>query len=134
MFIAKQNDIIIQCATTRKALQELLKNIPNVTIEETDTKYQMYQGSVLTVDEVTQKEQEALAQLKMTPRDFLLAITEMGVEWSSIKNLMAANPQVEIELQFCNHVYRGNPLLDQLCGNFNITTEQLDTLFKTKGS
>lgn len=31
-------------------------------------------------------------------------------------------------------VYRGNALLDQLCGQFDITTAQLDELFKTKGS
>ena len=68
--------------------------------------------------------------LKMTPRDFLLAITNMGVEWTAIKALMDSNPQVAIELQFCNHVYRGNPLLDQLAGQFGVTPEQLDNLFK----
>ena len=72
--------------------------------------------------------------LKMTPRDFLLAITNMGVEWTAIKALMDSNPQVAIELQFCNNVYRGNPLLDQLCGQFNVTSEQLDELFKAKGT
>ena len=58
----------------------------------------------------------------------------MGVEWTAIKALMDNNPQVAIELQFCNNVYRGNPLLDQLCGQFNITSEQLDELFKAKGT
>ena len=80
------------------------------------------------------EEKKRVAKLKMTPRDFLLAITQMGVYFAKIKELMAANPQVEIELNYCNYVYRGNALLDQLCGQFGITTTQLDELFKSKGS
>ena len=80
------------------------------------------------------EEKKRVAKLKMTPRDFLLAITQMGVDFAKIKELMAANQQVEIELNYCNYVYRGNALLDQLCGQFGITTTQLDELFKSKGS
>lgn len=80
------------------------------------------------------EEKKRVAMLKMTPRDFLLAITQMGVDFAKIKELMATNPQVEIELNYCNYVYRGNALLDQLCGQFGITTAQLDELFKTKGT
>lgn len=79
------------------------------------------------------EEKKRVAMLKMTPRDFLLAITGMGVDFAKIKELMATNPQVEIELNYCNYVYRGNALLDQLCCQFGITTAQLDELFKTKG-
>lgn len=86
-----------------------------------------------TDEELAQQEKERTAMLKMTPRDFLLAITSMGIEWSQIKSLMAQNPQVEIELNYCQYVYRGNPLLDELCGNFGVTSQQLDELFKTKG-
>lgn len=85
-----------------------------------------------TEEELAQKEKERIAMLKMTPRDFLLAITSMGIEWAQIKELMAQNPQVEIELNYCQYVYRGNPLLDDLCGNFGVTPEQLDELFKAK--
>lgn len=80
------------------------------------------------------EEKKRVAMLKMTPRDFLLAITGMGVDFAKIKELMATNPQVEIELNYCNHIYRGNALLDQLCGQFGITTAQLDELFKSKGT
>lgn len=83
--------------------------------------------------EQAQKEKARVAMLKMTPRDFLLAITSMGIDWADIKALMAQNPQVEIELNYCRYVYRGNPLLDDLCGNFGVTPEQLDELFKAKG-
>lgn len=86
-----------------------------------------------TDEQKEQEEKKRVAMLKMTPRDFLLAITGMGVDFAKIKELMATNPQVEIELNYCNYVYRGNTLLDQLCGQFGITTTQLDELFKTKG-
>ena len=87
-----------------------------------------------TDEQKEQEEKKRVAMLKMTPRDFLLAIAGMGVDFAKIKELMATNPQVEIELNYCNYVYRGNALLDQLCGQFGITTTQLDELFKTKGS
>lgn len=87
-----------------------------------------------TDEQKEQEEKKRVAMLKMTPRDFLLAITGMGVDFAKIKELMVTNPQVEIELNYCNYVYRGNALLDQLCGQFGITTTQLDELFKTKSS
>lgn len=134
MYIARQDDLIVLTGESREALEKATLLMPNTTIEETDIDYQNVNGEYVTPEVAEQKEKERVAMLKMTPRDFLLAITEMGVEWSAIKALMDSNPQVAIELQFCNNVYRGNPLLDQLCGQFNVTSEQLDELFKAKGT
>ena len=134
MFIAKQNDLIVLTGDSREDLEKATLLMPNITIEETDIEYVNVGGKYVTPEEAIEKEKERVAMLKMTPRDFLLAITNMGVEWTAIKALMDSNPQVAIELQFCNNVYRGNPLLDQLCGQFNVTSEQLDELFKAKGT
>ena len=134
MFIARQNDLIVLTGDSREALEKATLLMPNITIEETDIEYVNVGGKYVTPEVAIEKEKERVAMLKMTPRDFLLAITNMGVEWADIKALMDSNPQVAIELQFCNNVYRGNPLLDQLCGQFNITSEQLDELFKAKGT
>ena len=134
MYIAKQNDLIVLTGESREALEKATLLMPNITIEETDIKYVNVGGEYVTPEVAIEKEKERVAMLKMTPRDFLLAITNMGVEWTAIKALMDSNPQVAIELQFCNNVYRGNPLLDQLCGQFNVTSEQLDELFKAKGT
>ena len=134
MYIAKQNDLIVLTGDSREALEKATLLMPNITIEETDIEYVNVGGKYVTPEVAIEKEKERVAMLKMTPRDFLLAITNMGVEWTAIKALMDSNPQVAIELQFCNNVYRGNPLLDQLCGQFNITSEQLDELFKAKGT
>lgn len=134
MYIAKQNDLIVLTGDSREALEKATLLMPNITIEETDIEYVNVGGEYVTPEVAIEKEEERVAMLKMTPRDFLLAITNMGVEWTAIKTLMDNNPQVAIELQFCNNVYRGNPLLDKLCGQFNVTSEQLDELFKAKGT
>ena len=134
MYIAKQNDLIVLTGDSRETLEKATLLMPNITIEETDIEYVNVGGEYVTPEVAIEKEKERVAMLKMTPRDFLLAITNMGVEWTAIKALMDSNPQVAIELQFCNNVYRGNPLLDQLCGQFNVTSEQLDELFKAKGT
>ena len=134
MFIAKQNDLIVLTGDSRETLEKATLLMPNITIEKTDIEYVNIGGKYVTPEVAIEKEKERVAMLKMTPRDFLLAITNMGVEWTAIKALMDSNPQVAIELQFCNNVYRGNPLLDQLCGQFNVTSEQLDELFKAKGT
>ena len=134
MYIAKQNDLIVLTGDSREALEKATLLMPNITIEETNIEYVNVGGKYVTPEVAIEKEKERVAMLKMTPRDFLLAITNMGVEWTAIKALMDSNPQVAIELQFCNNVYRGNPLLDQLCGQFNVTSEQLDELFKAKGT
>lgn len=134
MYIAKQNDLIVLTGESKEVLEKATLLMPNITIEETDIEYVNVGGEYVTPEVAIEKEKERVAMLKMTPRDFLLAITNMGVEWTAIKALMDSNPQVAIELQFCNNVYRGNPLLDQLCGQFNITSEQLDELFKAKGT
>lgn len=134
MYIAKQNDLIVLTGDSREALEKATLLMPNITIKKTDIEYVNVGGEYVTPEVAIEKEKERVAMLKMTPRDFLLAITSMGVEWTAIKTLMDSNPQVAIELQFCNNVYRGNPLLDKLCGQFNVTSEQLDELFKTKGT
>lgn len=134
MYIARQNDLIVLTGDSREILEKATLLMPNITIEETDIEYINVGGEYVTPEVAIEKEKERVAMLKMTPRDFLLAITNMGVEWTAIKALMDSNPQVAIELQFCNHVYRGNPLLDQLAGQFGVTPKQLDELFKVKGT
>ena len=131
MYIARQGELIVLTDTTRENLEKRTIMMPNITIEETDVDYQLVGGEYVTPEVAVQKEKERVAMLKMTPRDFLLVCTQkLGIEWSKLKELMDTNAQVAIELQFCNHVYRGNPLLDQLAGQFGVTPKQLDNLFK----
>ena len=132
MFIARQGEHIALTDTTRENLERRTIMMANITIEETDIDYQLVGGEYVTPEVAVQKEKERVAKLKMTPRVFLLACTQkLGIEWSKLKELMDTHTQVAIELQFCNYVYRDNPLLNQLAGQFGVTSEQLDNLFKT---
>jgi len=70
-----------------------------------------------------------IGQLHMTPLDFIKCLEEKGVSYSTIIGLCNQNAEVDKQLRFCNHVYRGNELLDQLAGGFGITSEELDKMF-----
>lgn len=144
-YAIKDNQLLDEVSENKTALEMSLQANGHTEYELYSTEYEDFTPSNLkyTVDLTTfkvglnpeyniilaERERERIAMLKMTPRDFLLAITSMGIEWAQIKELMAQNPQVEIELNYCQYVYRGNPLLDDLCGNFGVTPEQLDELF-----
>lgn len=137
-YIATDGLMFNNLDTLLKSNKELLQEITESQVQQVINRELIISDGKLTANPDYQKEKEQeekkrVAMLRMTPRDFLLAITGMGVDFAKIKELMATNPQVEIELNYCNYVYRGNALLDQLCGQFGITTAQLDELFKTKG-
>ena len=134
MFIAKQGDLIVQIASTEEELKSKMLFCSAYTVEETDVEYELVNGKFITSAEKLEEEAKRIAMLKMTPLDFIKALEEVGVSYSKIKELCNTNEEVEKQLRFCNHVYRGNPLLDQLCGLFNVTTEQLDELFKKYGT
>lgn len=102
----------------------------NCHIEEIEEKNGLRQFKIV---ENVAPEPVTIAYLRMTPLDFINAIETLGVEYEQIKALCDSNLEVEKQFRFCNHVYRGNPLLDQLCGQFGITSEQLDELFKKYG-
>lgn len=138
-YIATDGLMFNNLDTLLKSNKELLQEITESQVQQVINRELIISDGKLIANPDYQKEKEQeekkrVAMLKMTPRDFLLAITGMGVDFAKIKELMATNPQVEIELNYCNYVYRGNALLDQLCGQFGITPAQLDELFKSKGT
>lgn len=83
-------------------------------------------------DLMKQEEKVRINQLHMTPLDFIKCLEEKGVSYSTIIGLCNQNAEVDKQLRFCNHVYRGNELLDQLAGGFGITSEELDEMFINK--
>lgn len=77
-----------------------------------------------------ERDKENIAMLKMTALDFINECEkELGLTYTVFKNLMDLNPEVEKQLRYCNHVFRGNPLLDQMAAGLGITPEQLDEMF-----
>ena len=83
-----------------------------------------------TEEEQAQKEKERIAMLHMTPLDFLKAIIKMGISYDTIKGIMEANPEVDMEMKYCQNVYRGHPMINQFATQFGVSQEQLDYIFK----
>ena len=68
-------------------------------------------------------------QAQMTPREFVLKLMENGITRAQIEALINSNDQVWAELNYATLVTRANPLLDQLCSQFGLTTADVDKMF-----
>lgn len=66
---------------------------------------------------------------QMTPREFVLGMLSRGVTREQIEELIASNQQVWAELNYATYIERKNPLLDQLCGQFGLTPEDVEGIF-----
>ena len=66
---------------------------------------------------------------QMTPREFILALMQRGITREQLESLISANDQVWAELNYATLITRANPLLDQLCGQFGLTSVDVDEIF-----
>lgn len=77
------------------------------------------------------KERERINNLTCTKRVFALMLQEVGVDYITVlKPLIESNPQAQLEWDLCVELQRGNPLLDIMASQLNITSEHLDLIFK----
>lgn len=78
-----------------------------------------------------QEEAERVGNLQCTKRVFVLMLEQLGLDYfEQIEPAINANRQAKLEWELCVELQRKNPLLDQLAGQFGITSKQLDDLFK----
>jgi hypothetical protein len=116
-----------------------------VRVEVSDEIYQAYvedRNKVIYLDgeiilnpnyeaEQAQKERERINNLTCTKRVFALMLQEVGVDYITVlKPLIESNPQAQLEWDLCVELQRGNPLLDIMASQLNITSEHLDLIFK----
>lgn len=66
---------------------------------------------------------------RMTPREFILKLMDKGITRESLEMLINSNDRVWAELNYATEINRANPLLDQLCGQFGLTTADVDEIF-----
>ena len=135
MFILKQGNIIAGTSEFEDELIKLKERIPNSVIEETDINYILYNGSYLTPEEATLKEQDKINHLTMTALDFVTCIKKAGVSDEIILQYLQANPSVQLQLTLCQNVYCG--VVRQLCPikiteELILTDEQVVNMFKDK--
>lgn len=116
----------------------LNENVTNLEVSEeiyNNIDHYIFQNGELILnpnyeEEQAQKERERVAMLHMTPLDFLKAVIKLGISYDTIKQLMEANPEVEMEMRYCQNVYRGHPMINQFATQFGVSQEQLDYIFK----
>lgn len=66
---------------------------------------------------------------RMTPREFILGLLSRGITREQIEGLISENQQVWAELNYATYIERKNPLLDELCEQFGLTPEDIDSIF-----
>ena len=81
-------------------------------------------------DEIAKIEQERIKSLKMTKRVFALALQELRISYTKLKELIATNENAQLEWDLCIELDRSNPLLDTMAAQMNITSDQLDYIFR----
>ena len=137
MFYIEQDDKIVLFDEDRQKLENTIPFMPqykDLEIQETEEGYTIVDYELMTVKEAEekaqQKERERVMKLHMTPLDFLKALNKIGITYATVKEIMEANPEVEMEMKFCQNVYRGHPMIEQFAEQFGVSDEQLDYIFK----
>lgn len=130
MFIAKNEDLIILANESKEELEKQLMFMNYTSIEETPVEYIMYNGQYLTQEEIDAKEKERIQALTCTKRVFALALQEIGVTYSTLKELIASNEQAQLEWDLSERLLRSNPLIDTMANQLGVTSEQIDEIFK----
>lgn len=77
-----------------------------------------------------QAERERIGNLQVTKRVFMLALQQLGITYTQLKELIATNEQAQMEWDLCVELQRKNPLLDTMAAQLGISSEILDYIFK----
>lgn len=77
-----------------------------------------------------QKEAERISKLTCTKRNFALMLQQLGVNYNTLKELIATNEQAQLEWDLCVELERSNPLLDIMAVELNVTPQTLDKMFR----
>lgn len=143
MFIAKNGDLIILAKDTREELEQALDGMNYTSIEETDINYQLYGFEYLTPEQITQKEQERIAQLHLTRGDvFRGLLMARQVTRAQIRALIEQMPDDTPEQQIAKEYalidfdesldfYRGVALIETLGQQLGISSEAMTQFFET---
>lgn len=106
-------------------------------IIETQDEYVLDDDEYVLKDETWEekqriKEQERIANLKLTKREIFLALYKStGITPEEIKSNITDQAAL-IEFEYANEYYRGNPLIDTIGSSLGYTKSQLDYLFEYK--
>lgn len=141
MYIAKQNNLIVQIGETENEIIQKTQFMPQVTIEQTDKVYVLFDGKYMTEQEKEILDRQKTGMLSITRGDLFEAIIlALGKSKSDLRTMIeTAEGLSDIEkMLYLNrfdealNFYRGHPAVDLLGSMLGITSERLDKFFKTK--
>ena len=114
------------------------ENVQNIEITEevfNNIDHYIWNGSEIVLnpnyeEEQAEKERERVGNLQVTKRVFALALQQLGITYSQLKELIASNEQAQLEWDLCVELQRKNPLLDVMAAQLGVSSETLDMIFK----
>ena len=80
--------------------------------------------------EQAEKERQRVGRLQVTKRVFALALQQLGISYSQLKELIATSEQAQLEWDLCVELQRNNPLLDVMAAQLGVSSETLDYIFR----
>lgn len=85
-----------------------------------------------TAEEIVEQERERINMLSLTKREVFLALyRDKGITPEQLR-AQITDTEAQIEFDFANDYFRGNPLIDSIGAMLGYTSEQLDYLFMNK--
>ena len=116
----------------------LNEEVTNAEISEevyNDLERYMWNGSEVVLNpnydqEQAEKERQRIGQLQVTKRVFALALQQLGISYTQLKELIATNEQAQLEWDLCVELQRNNPLLDVMALQLGVSSAVLDDIFK----
>lgn len=80
-------------------------------------------------EEKKKQEEERVASLTCTKRVLALALQQLGIGYTQLKELIATNEQAQLEWDLCVELQRSNPLLDIFGKQLGLSKETIDNIF-----
>ena len=80
-------------------------------------------------EEKKKQEEEMVAGLTCTKRVLALALQQLGIGYTQLKELIATNEQAQLEWDLCVELQRSNPLLDIFGKQLGLSKETIDNIF-----
>ena len=135
MFYRTKDDRMYDCGNYK--YKPDCYELENVTMEEYNEdplKYIVNKQGLLVLnpnynEEKKKQEEDRVASLTCTKRVLALALQQLGVSYTKLKELIATNEQAQLEWDLCVELQRSNPLLDIFAEQLGVSKETLDNIF-----
>ena len=124
-----------QMKTINKWGKTYLTECTNSEYEELLIRKRIWEGDEIIVnpnyeEEQEQKEKERIGNLQITKRVFMLALQQLGISYTQLKELIATNEQAQMEWELCVELQRKNQFLDIMASTMGVSPKMLDYIFQ----